>query len=303
MKHPSIAAKTAPQGRVVPIDSKATEWPILTPPARSREQQRQKSMNSIGWLSTSIIHDLRNPLATVFAGAEMLLELDPASPQAKRLVANIYKAARSMRDLLASLPNTNVENRSTTEICGVHDVVLAASRAALLRGEVPVVELLLGVPPEFEISVERARVEKVFFNLITNALEAMPHGGVICIRARNVNNYVVIEVEDSGPGIPRAIRDRLFEPFATAGKAYGLGLGLALSRQVVLDQGGDMWIEPASGARFVISLPLHSTEMNKASSALSGSDSFLSQMCLEFGCECPSPCLAKNCCRPPRCSG
>jgi K+-sensing histidine kinase KdpD len=74
------------------------------PRARSREQQRQKSMNTIGWLSTSIIHDLRNPLTTVFAGAEMLLELDPASPQAKRLVANIYNAARSMRDLLASLP-------------------------------------------------------------------------------------------------------------------------------------------------------------------------------------------------------
>jgi hypothetical protein len=75
MKHPSIVAETAPQGRVVPIDSKATEWPVLTLPARSREQQRQKSINSIGWLSTSIIHDLRNPLTTVFAGAEMLRAL------------------------------------------------------------------------------------------------------------------------------------------------------------------------------------------------------------------------------------
>jgi signal transduction histidine kinase len=69
---------------------------------------------------------------------------------------------------------------------------------------------------------------------------------------------VLIELEDTGPGIPRAIRDRLFEPFVTAGKQDGLGLGLALSRQTVLNHGGDIWTEPASGARFVIRLPLQS---------------------------------------------
>ena len=73
---------------------------------------------------------------------------------------------------------------------------------------------------------------------------------------RNGGNCVLIEVEDTGPGIPRGIRDRLFEPFVTAGKESDLGLGLALSRQTVLDDGGDMWIEPVLGARFVISLPL-----------------------------------------------
>src|SRR5580700_10276010 len=67
---------------------------------------------------------------------------------------------------------------------------------------------------------------------------------------------MLIAVEDTGPGIPAGIRDRLFEPFVTAGKSHGLGLGLALSRETVLDQGGDMWTEPAAGARFVVRLPL-----------------------------------------------
>jgi signal transduction histidine kinase len=66
-------------------------------------------------------------------------------------------------------------------------------------------------------------------------------------------------MEDTGPGIPDEIRDRLFEPFVTAGKQDGLGLGLALSRQAVLDHGGDIWTEPASGARFVIRLPLNAS--------------------------------------------
>jgi signal transduction histidine kinase len=67
---------------------------------------------------------------------------------------------------------------------------------------------------------------------------------------------VRIELEDTGHGIPRGIRDRLFEPFVTAGKQDGVGLGLALARQTVRNHGGDIWNEPATGARFVICLPL-----------------------------------------------
>ena len=84
----------------------------------------------------------------------------------------------------------------------------------------------------------------------------MPDGGQVRIRTRRAENIVLIDVEDTGPGIPRAIRDRLFEPFVTAGKDHGLGLWLALSRQAVRDHGGDIWTEPAKGARFVMRLPL-----------------------------------------------
>jgi signal transduction histidine kinase len=100
-------------------------------------------------------------------------------------------------------------------------------------------------------------MERVFFNLIANALEAMPTGGALHIECRKANSHVLIELEDTGPGIPRGIRDRLFEPFVTAGKQDGLGLGLALSRETVLNHGGNIWTEPSAGARFVIRLPLN----------------------------------------------
>jgi nitrogen-specific signal transduction histidine kinase len=67
---------------------------------------------------------------------------------------------------------------------------------------------------------------------------------------------VLIAFEDTGPGIPDHIRDRLFEPFVTGGKPEGLGLGLALARQTLRSRGGDIWAEPATGARFVIRLPV-----------------------------------------------
>ncbi|MGA3236880.1 MAG: HAMP domain-containing sensor histidine kinase [Bryobacteraceae bacterium] len=227
-----------------------------TIPLPSRPDNWQKRISSIGWLSTSIVHDLRNPLGTVFAGAEMLMQLDPASTQAKRLAANIYRAASRMRELMADLAAVNCGNRLTLEICRVRDVIIAALESALPAAEKHSVQILTDVPDDLGIPLERSRIERVFFNLITNALDAMPHGGKISIGARKADNCVLIAVEDTGPGIPRGIRDRLFEPFVTAGKDHGLGLGLALSRQTVLDHGGDMWTEPAPGARFVIRLPL-----------------------------------------------
>ena len=118
------------------------------------------------------------------------------------------------------------------------------------------VEILVNPPARMEAVLSRSRMERVFINLIANALEAMPRGGQIRISAREAGGFALVEVEDSGPGIPPEIYDRLFTPFVTSGKKDGLGLGLALSRRTVRDHGGDMWIEPASGARFVIRLPL-----------------------------------------------
>jgi signal transduction histidine kinase len=227
-----------------------------TIPAPSRSESLQKRMPAIGWLSASIVHDLRNPLGTVFAGAEMLMQLDPASTQVKRLAANIYRAADRMRELLADFAGESCGNKSSSEMCEIRDVIAAASEAASLAADTQSVRILHDVPDGLAIPMQRSRIERVFFNLITNALEAMPHGGKIRIGARKTDNWVLIDVEDTGPGIPVDIRDRLFEPFVTAGKDYGLGLGLALSRQTVRDHGGDMWTEPAAGALFVVRLPL-----------------------------------------------
>ena len=73
----------------------------------SRPENWRERISIMGWLSTSIVHDLRNPLGTVFAGAEMLMQLDPSSPNFKRLAANIYRAAGRMRELLADLADAS----------------------------------------------------------------------------------------------------------------------------------------------------------------------------------------------------
>jgi len=97
-----------------------------TNPLALRSESWQTRVSSIGWLSTSIVHDLRNPLGTVLAGAEMLMELDPAPTQVKRLAANIHRAAGRMRELLTDLAGATTGSKSTSEICKIRDVIAAA---------------------------------------------------------------------------------------------------------------------------------------------------------------------------------
>jgi len=186
----------------------------------------------------------------------MLIEVDAEPTQVKRLANNIYRAAGRMRELLADLSSVARGDRPTTEICDIGEVIAAASDAASTTTNNLNVQILLKVSDGIELPLIRSHMS-VFFNLVTNALEAMPAGGELHVVCRKTSSYVLIEVEDTGPGIPDGIRDRLFEPFVTAGKQDGVGLGLALSRQTILNHGGDIWTEPATGARFVIRLPLN----------------------------------------------
>jgi signal transduction histidine kinase len=219
----------------------------------------QEAISTIGWFSASILHDLRNPLATICAGAELLMDLDSPSTQVKRLAANMCRAAGRMRQLLADSPSVTRDNVSTAEVCDIREVIAAASEAALAAMEQQSVQILLDVPNGIDLPLVRSHIERVFFNLIANAFEAMPGGGTVRIGARKAGMSVLVELEDTGPGIPASICDRLFEPFVTSGKQDGLGLGLALARQTVRNHGGDIWTELAAGARFVVSLPLDHT--------------------------------------------
>jgi signal transduction histidine kinase len=219
----------------------------------------KKALSTIGWCSASILHDLRNPLGTICAGAELLMDLDSSSTQVKRLAANLCRAAGRMRQLLADLTSVARDHVPTIEICDLREVIAAASEEALAGMEHQSVQILLDVPDGIDLPLVRSHIERVFFNLIANAMEVMPSGGKVRIRARKAGSCVLIELEDTGPGVPDCIRDRLFEPFVTSGKQDGLGLGLALARQTVRNHGGDLWTEPAAGARFVIRLPLDRT--------------------------------------------
>jgi signal transduction histidine kinase len=223
-----------------------------------RELIRHERISTIGRLSSSIVHDLRNPLAAIYGGAEIMVDSEIAPPQLKRLAGNIYRASRRIQELLQDLVNVGRGKTEGAEVCRLYEVAAAACDSLAPAAESQGVTVRIEIPESIELPLERARVERVFINLVDNALEAMPAGGAIHIGATVDSDAATIQVTDTGPGISPDIREHLFQPFVSSGKKNGLGLGLALSRQTILDHGGDMWVEsePGRGARFFIRLPL-----------------------------------------------
>jgi signal transduction histidine kinase len=101
------------------------------------------------------------------------------------------------------------------------------------------------------------QIRQALLNLASNAVQSMPRGGVLTVRTRAEDHLAVVEVSDSGPGVPAELRPRIFEPFFTT-KATGTGLGLAVVRRIVEGHGGSVALAPPGegGATFVLHLPL-----------------------------------------------
>ena len=138
-------------------------------------------------------------------------------------------------------------------VCRLLDRSLAARGMNLEVSADPVLPAVTGSEPA---------LETVCMNLLLNAAEAMPDGGSISVRTRLADGEHAVEiiVEDSGPGIPAGLREKVFEPFFTTKEkqnGLGLGLGLALCRSIVERHEGRIWVEEgeSSGCRFVVSIP------------------------------------------------
>jgi signal transduction histidine kinase len=221
-----------------------------------QELIRQERISTIGRLSSSIVHDLRNPLAAIYGGAEMMMDGNLSQTQLQRLAGNIYRSSRVIQSMLQELVDVSRGRIQAPETCRLSEVIGAAVETQAAVAAQQGVEILTAVDPSIELPVEPGRMERVFLNLINNAIEAMPGGGRIEISAARNGHSVLVGVDDTGPGIPASVRGKLFQPFVTSAR-NGLGLGLALSRQTVLDHGGDLWVEdhPGAGAHFRLRLP------------------------------------------------
>ncbi len=220
-----------------------------------QELIRQERINTLGRIATSVVHDLRNPLAAIYSGAELLVDTEKMpAPHTQRLASNIYRASRQVLGLLDDLMALGRGNAHAEELCRISELLEDAWGTASSTGTT--VEYSIAGDLTLEAPIVRARVERVFVNLFANSLQAMPFGGSIRVLIEQTPEAALITVRDTGPGVSPEIRQSLFQPFTTSGKSNGLGLGLALSRQALLDHGGNLTLEESeSGACFRVTLP------------------------------------------------
>jgi signal transduction histidine kinase len=198
---------------------------------------RQEQMHTIGRLGSSLVHDLRNPLAAIYGGAELLVDGRLPPENTRRVAMNIHRACERVQELLRDLLNASRGQRGDLDFFRLLEIVEAATES--VDSQTTGVHLSVHLDEAVEVFGERSRLERVFTNLLSNAVEAMPAGGSLSIRSTPMQEGIAVFVEDSGPGISPELQPELFRPFVT-GKSSGLGLGLALSRQTMIDFGGDL---------------------------------------------------------------
>src|SRR5260370_36988471 len=122
---------------------------------KDRAQGWGSDDTTLGWVSASILHALRNPLGTICAGAELLMDLDSASTQVKRLAANLCRAAARMRQMLEDLTSVGRDNELTPELCDIRQVIAAAAETASPPLGRPRIQILLDVPIGIEVLLVR----------------------------------------------------------------------------------------------------------------------------------------------------
>jgi signal transduction histidine kinase len=221
------------------------------------EQIRSGQITAVGRLAASVAHDLRNPLAAIVGGSEMISEFDLPAEQMKQTAVHIHKAARRMEQLLSEIGQVARAEPGRRVRCEVAELVRAAVESQQTKSAQKNVTIRQSVDDALAVVCERSRVERVIINLIANALEVLTDGGEISIATSREGANVRIEVSDTGPGVPAEIRGRLFQPFVTSGKKNGLGLGLALARQTMIEHAGDLeLVASEKGAHFRMRLPL-----------------------------------------------
>lgn len=223
---------------------------------------RHERLESVARLATFVVHDLRNPLASIYAGAEMLVDTDLPEKQVKRLAKNMYNASRGMMEILGDLLSASRREAQDPEPCLLADLVMTAWHGLADLQQNRDIAFEHDVPGDLELMLDRGPMERVFHNLIENAIEAIPDRGTIAVNVEVHGEAVLLHVRDNGRGIHPDLRSTLFQPFASKGRQGGMGLGLALSRQTLLAHGGDLWADLAvnTGSHFIMRLPNRATK-------------------------------------------
>jgi two-component system sensor kinase FixL len=228
--------------------------------ARRHAEQRER-LADIGAITARIVHDLGNPLAGLSMQAQLIhrrVTRDPERPgrdlsaPAERIVTEVRRLDALVKDFLDFARQQRLDVRTIALPPFLQRVIDLWQPVAAARD----IALTLDVAPEVtELSGDEDKLRRVLDNLVKNAVEAIDHGpGRVALEVRRADERVRITVADSGPGVPESVE--LFKLFETT-KRNGSGLGLSISKQIVLAHGGNIAFErlAPNGTAFHVDLP------------------------------------------------
>jgi PAS domain S-box-containing protein len=240
--------------------------------ARAQDQLvRQERLAALGELAAVVAHEVRNPLGVIFNSLGSLRRLVQPKGDARMLFDIVGEEADRLNRIVGDLLNFAKPSPATLRAEPLDRVLDDAVGAALADagGRIAVVR---DVPDGLPLVPMDARLmRQAILNVAVNAVQAMPEGGTLSVRARLGGDGVVMELADTGEGIPDEVRHRIFEPFFTT-KATGTGLGLAVVKRILDDHRGRVEVRAVAtgGTLFALHLPLERRREPELKSAATG---------------------------------
>ncbi|HMR76590.1 MAG TPA: ATP-binding protein [Polyangiaceae bacterium] len=239
---------------------------------RSDEQLRHaQKMEAVGRLAGGLAHDLNNILTVVLSYTELMLEQLETEHPLRPDIQEVSKAGKRGAELIGQLLSFSRHRGEQHDVLDLNRCVSDVESMLRRMLGAQVEFSFLPTEPLERICADRSQIEQVLANLVVNAHEAMPRGGMLTIETLNATlddesaalvgltagEYVMLVVTDTGAGMDKATVSRIFEPFFTTKGVRGTGLGLSTVFGIVQQSGGGIWVysEPDAGTTFRIYFP------------------------------------------------
>ncbi|HYN86841.1 MAG TPA: ATP-binding protein [Pyrinomonadaceae bacterium] len=244
-------------------------WSDITELSEIQEQlARSRRLATVGQLAAGVAHEINNPLAAITTCAEAVLRDVRGSQEASALAAernwNFYleevvRQALRGKAITRGLLDLSRQRRARRESVDLNAVAESSARLFEQRGRERGVRFEVSLDPSIgDVATDESMVRQILDNLLANALDATPEGGRVRVRTAIDAGRVLVEVDDTGPGIPHETLARIFDPFfTTKDPGQGSGLGLAISLTLAEALGGALTAEskPSAGSRFRLWIP------------------------------------------------
>ncbi len=221
---------------------------------------QKEKLSAIGKAVGMMMHDLRSPIQSLKIIAEMMREENVQNEWLDVIDMCGKQVSEIFEDFLDFI-NVNPIKKAPVHL---HEIIEDGIKMTESRSDVTQVIIDRNISGDTVIWGDKSKLKRVVMNVVNNAIDALldhkvkaPHISIVT-EANEINNTVVIQIRDNGPGIPPSIIKTLFDPFITKEKSNGTGLGLAIVKQYVTAHGGTVSVENNDGAFFTIILPVSS---------------------------------------------
>jgi signal transduction histidine kinase len=215
---------------------------------------------TLGSLTAEIAHEIRNPLVSMKTFLQLLPERWGEAEFSEQFLELVREELRRMERLLDVIvqqarPSNEDSNLEATDIASALEPTIAVLNHRACKRDIRFESSIPEALPEIALGGDSLR--QIVLNLLLNAIEVTLPGGTVTLAARAVDKVAEIVITDEGPGVPPELRERIFEPFYTTGSKRAGGLGLAITRRLIAEAGGEIFVDGCKkgGAEFLVRLP------------------------------------------------